>query len=213
MKTINQPEKILITIDRELMSEYHKYYFKTHPTARTVWFAKNITEKLFNKDGTPQLNNNKTQKTKSRPRKKNECSIEDYLYGCLSLNDLLNLDPMAVGDKKAKWKEFGVWVATYYNLHKKGIENSTVEYVIYSETKAKKDLDNLAGGIKFLNDGLYVASGMFVDDSYQHINPLLISGEYDKNHPRTEIRITIFDKGIRNRYEKIKQHIHIWEKN
>lgn len=134
-----------------------------------------------------------------------------FLYGVLSLNDLLNLDPMAVGDKKKKWKMFGVWVAQKYKLLKKGIENSTIEYVIYSETKAKKDLDNLAGGIKFLNDGLYVESKMFIDDNYNHINPLLISGEYDKEHPRTEIRITVFDSDVKDRYEKVKQHIHIWE--
>lgn len=41
---------------------------------------------------------------------------------------------------------------------------------------------------KFLNDGL-VESGLLVEDDYQHVNPTIIWGGYDKEHPRMEVII------------------------
>jgi len=201
-------EKILITIDRDLIHEYNIYYLKNHPTAKNIPFAKKVTEKLYNNDGSPKLTKSKKQATKIRARKKSEYEKEDALYGMMSLNDLLVIqNRMTMNGIKEKWGDLGVWIAKKYELEGKLISNSLVEFRVFSETKANKDLDNLAAGVKFLVDGLFVKSEMYIDDNYTHINPLIIVGEYDKVLPRTEIRISIFDDKIKDVYEKTLLHI------
>jgi len=109
--------------------------------------------------------------------------------------------------KKTSWGELGEWIAAKYNLTKLNLSNSMMEYRVYGETKANRDLDNISAGIKFLNDGLCVKSGFYIDDNYNHINPLLIVGNYDKDEPRTEIRISVFDDKLKDVYEKMRIHI------
>lgn len=204
-------EKILITIDKNLMWDYKEHYFKAKPRARTFPFASKITEKLYNPDGSPQLTKGKKQKTKSRKRTRNELTRDSMLYGSMSLNELLVIqNRMTMNGIKEKWSEFGEWIAKRYGLNDKQVDNSIVEFRMYGATKAKRDMDNLSAGIKFLNDGLFVKSGMYVDDNYNHINPLVIVGDYDKQHPRTEIRISIIDNEIKNTYKKMKIHLENW---
>lgn len=198
----------LITIDKELIHEYHQYYLKAHPTCRSLPFAKLETIKLFNKDGSPQLTKGKKQKTKKQAINKKDYIIDDCLYGTMSLNELLIIqNRMTMNQKKEQWGNLGIWIADKYNLTNLNISNAMIEYRIFGETKANRDCDNMAGGIKFLNDGLYVKSKAFIDDNYNHINPLMIVGDYDKSNPRTEIRISIFDDNIKNVYEKMTLHI------
>lgn len=202
----------LITIDRELIHEYHQYYLKKHPTAKILPFAKLETVKLFNKDGTPKLTKGGRQKTKKQAISKKKYTVKDCIYGAMSLNEILIINNrMTMNDKKDKWGNLGTWIAKKYNLDNLNISNSLVEYKVFSETKANKDNDNISGGIKFLNDGLFVKSKMYVDDNYNHINPLIINLDYDKKHPRTEIRISVFDDNIKDVYEKIKVHINNWK--
>lgn len=198
----------LITIDRELIHEYHQYYLKKHPAARNLPFARLETVKLFNKDGTPQLTKGGNQKTKKQAISIKKYTINDCIYGAMSLNEVLTINNrMTMNQKKNRWGELGVWIAKKYNLDNLQISNSVVEYKIFSETEAKKDNDNQSGGIKFLNDGLFVKSKMYIDDNYRHINPLFITLDHDKEHPRTEIRISTFNDDIKDVYEKIKIHI------
>lgn len=198
----------LIIIDRELIHEYHQYYLKKHPAARNLPFAKLETVKLFNKDGTPQLTKSGRQKTKKQAIGKKKYTINDCIYGAMSLNEILIINNrMTMNDKKDKWGNLGVWIAKKYNLDNLRISNSLVEYKVFSETKANKDNDNISGGIKFLNDGLFVKSKMYMDDNYKNINPLIINLDYDKEHPRTEIRISTFDNNIKDVYKKMNIHI------
>ncbi|GAH00725.1 unnamed protein product, partial [marine sediment metagenome] len=67
------------------------------------------------------------------------------------------------------------------------------------------------GGSKILNDGLYSTSKMFPDDNYTFINPWITSCSYDKEHPRLEIRITIFDNNVKNHYDKLRKHYHFYQ--
>lgn len=197
----------IITIDRELIHEYHLQYLKKNPSCRTLPFAKPKMVKEFNKDGTPKLTKGGNPKSKKTSVNKKDYTIDDCIYGIMSLNDLLIInDRLVMNAKKEKWGDLGVWIAERFNLEGLNITNSLVEFKIFSETKANKDNDNIVAGVKFLNDGLFVKSGMYKDDNYNHINPLVINCDYDKEHPRTEIRISIFDEDIKNVYEKMKIH-------
>ena len=198
----------LITIDRKLIHEYHLEYMKKNPSARTLPFTKPRIVKVFDKKGNPILTKGKKQKTKKVSVSKKDYTIDDCIYGTMSLNELLIINNrMTMNSKKEKWGELGIWIANKYKLNNLNISNCIMEYSVFSDTKAKKDNDNISGGIKFLNDGFLVKSKMCVDDNYTIVNPLLISCHYDKDHPRTEIRITTFDDNIRDIYDKLQIHI------
>lgn len=131
-------------------------------------------------------------------------------YSVLSLNDLLPITSMMYSSQKEKWGDFGKWVAKKHGLSDKQFTNSMIELRVFSETKAQKDCDNIAGGYKVFGDGLIVQSGMFVDDNYNHINPLLIICDYDKENPRFEIRISLIEDNIKDPYEKLIIHLNNW---
>lgn len=156
---------------------------------RKVYFKERPRAKVF-----PFDTKGKTKKTR---------------YSVLSLNDLLPIDSMAYGSLKEKWGDFGVWCAKHYGVNDKQLTNSMFELRVFSETKAQKDCSNIAGGYKIFEDGLCVQSGFMIDDSYLHINPLLIVCDYDKENPRLEIRITFVDEKM-DEYEKLKRHIEAW---
>lgn len=157
------------------------------------YFTQNPRARIF-----PFLTNGKTQK---------------FLYSVLSLNDLLPINSMAYGSKKEKWGDFGIWVAKKYKTDEMKIQNSIIELRLFSETKAKKDADNIAGGYKLFGDGFAVQSGMFIDDNYNHINPLIIACDYDKENPRLEIRITTFTDEVKfdDIYKKMELHLLNWK--
>lgn len=203
--------KILITIDKHLMREYMDYYFKKNPRCKTFPFAKRKTEKKFKADGTPDCTDGGNQRTKKRSLSKSEITDDDLIYSVLSLNEVLIIpDRIQMNSTKEKWGLFGEWIALKYDLNNKLYTNSVFELRVFSKTNANKDLDNLGGGIKFLNDGMIVKSGFMKDDNFNFICPLLISAEVDKDNPRTEIRITLVDDSVKDIYEKTKIHISLW---
>jgi len=179
---INQNNnKILITLNKDIFAEYEKEYFRLKPRARVFPFRKN--------------------KTKNK----------ELMYSVLSLNDILPIPADIYGTLKEKWGDFGVWVAKRYNVSDMNIQNSILEIRVFSETKAKKDNDNVAGGYKLFGDGFAVQSGMFIDDNYNHINPIIIGCDYDKENPRMEIRITVSEE--KDIYKKIEHHVRLWKDN
>lgn len=204
---------ILITIDRDTTWEYFKHYLREHPKARSFPMCTKITEKLFEKDKvTPKLTTGGKQKTKTRSRKLTEIKRENMLYGAMSLNELLiiqNRDTM--NGIKQKWGDFGLWLAKKYEIENARYSNSIIEYRVFKATKAGADCDNISAGIKFINDTLFVKSGAFIDDNYKHINPLIIGIDSDKEHPRTEIRITILPDEIKDISEKQQIHLDQWK--
>jgi hypothetical protein len=70
---------------------------------------------------------------------------------------------------------------------------ASIDYRLFSKTQANNDCDNAFAGVKFLNDGLLVSSGAFIDDNYKHINPIKMTLGYDKNNPRMELTINIIE--------------------
>ena len=195
------------------MWKYYLHYRKVKPKARTFPFARKLTEKLYNKDKTPQLTKGGKQKTKTRNRKFEEITRDDMMYKVLSLNDLLPIDSMNYKTQKSKWGDLGEWIAEQHSFANKKINNALVEFRFYAETQAKSDNDNTIGASKLISDGIFVKSGMFIDDNYNHINPMLTSIHYDKDNPRMEIRITEFDKSVKNVYDKISIHLEEWGDN
>lgn len=199
--------KFLITIDKPLIHEYHLQYLIEHPKCRTLPFAKPKTINVFNKDGSPKLTRGGKQKTKKISIPKKEYVMGDCLYGVMSLNEVLIIPSrMTMNAKKDKYGKLGEWIAAKYNLTDLNVSNSLMEWRVFGETKANRDLDNISAGIKFLNDGLAVKSHFYIDDNYNHINPLLIVGDYDKENPRTEIRISVFEDKLKDVYEKMRIH-------
>ena len=54
------------------------------------------------------------------------------------------------------------------------------------------DLDNSVGSVKLLADS-FTETGFIVDDNSKHMTKLTITGEVDKENPRTEIIIRNLD--------------------
>lgn len=85
------------------------------------------------------------------------------------------------------------WTSTVYYTCKACKERpaepfmkALVEITYYFPDLIRRDPDNYSG--KFLMDGLKKA-GVIKDDSFRHVR-LLLDGDYDKENPRTEIKIT-----------------------
>lgn len=177
-------EHYTITIDRDIVWLYKKYYFS---------LAENKSKKKFY-----IMNNWKTKK-----------KIPKLLYSCIGYNELLPISPPMYSNIKKQFGEFGLWLAKHYKLNDKNFTNVLVEIKIFSESKTRKDNDNFSS--KIINDGLFSESHMLVDDSYFYLNPMIINMDYDKDHPRTEYRISVFDDKIKDVYEKMKIHIEHFE--
>lgn len=209
---LKEPQKILITLDRDIMWEYFQHYKRIKPRCRTFPFASKLRYKLLDKNGEPQRTKGGNIKYKARSRKLSEIEKENLTYKPLSLNELLPIDSMAYKTLKERWGDLGKWLATENDLDEKLFSNSIVELSIFNEGRANTDADNF-GAVKTLNDGLFVQSNMFIDDNYKHINPFLICVNMDKEHPRTEIKITVLDDSIIDTYEKMKIHLELWKEN
>lgn len=69
---------------------------------------------------------------------------------------------------------------------KRPIKRALVEIQYYFKTRTRRDPDNFSG--KFLLDPL-VSEGVLADDSFENV-VLRLSAGYDRENPRTEIRIT-----------------------
>lgn len=103
-----------------------------------------------------------------------------------SINKWFVMKRPQMNDLKQKWKEFGVWVVKKYGYDNLNIQHAKITYRFFFKTKRRQDNDNRSP--KFINDAL-TESHMIIDDNYTYLNPLIIYGEYDKEHPRMEIII------------------------
>lgn len=91
---------------------------------------------------------------------------------------------------KQKWKDFICFFVEnqgYSNLH---IENCEMKFTTYYKTNRRHDVD--AACPKFILDG-FAESGFIVDDDSKHVKSLLLECFVDKDNPRTEIEVIIYD--------------------
>lgn len=92
---------------------------------------------------------------------------------------------------KQKWKDFMVWFIEDQGYRNLRIERCEMIYTVYKPTRRRLDLDNNTP--KFIQDGL-VESGFVIDDDMEHIMSLTLRGGVDRDRPRTEILVKIFEE-------------------
>lgn len=87
-----------------------------------------------------------------------------------------------------QWKqEFADY--TQYLLRKQGLSNKNIERCAivvkqYNSTRAKSDSDNIM--VKASLDAM-VKEGFITEDNYTVVNPVILTTDYDKDNPRSEI--------------------------
>lgn len=107
-----------------------------------------------------------------------------------SINQWMILNRMAMNGLKQCWKDLIVWWVWDCGLNDLLIDKCTIKFTSFMPTKRRSDPDNIVP--KFILDGMTEA-GLLVDDDGRHIKELILSTDYDKDHPRTEIEIHIIE--------------------
>ena len=105
-----------------------------------------------------------------------------------SINEWFILPRPQMNALKQKWKDFGCWLIQDLGYENKKLEHFTVTIIVYFENRIRRDVDNQVP--KFLLDA-FTVSGFIVDDDMKHLKSLTLSAEYDPEHPRTEIIVTL----------------------
>ena len=109
-----------------------------------------------------------------------------------SLNRFTAMKRMQQNDLKQKYKEFSIWLASYYKIANLNIEKAIMIFEFYFPNHIRRDFDNLVLSPKFFNDG-FVISKVLLDDNGENLKLEFNNFKYDKINPRIEITI---------RYEK-----------
>lgn len=105
-----------------------------------------------------------------------------------SINKWMIMNRLAMNGLKQNWKDFIVWWVNDCGLKNQMIETCTIKFTSFMPTKRRSDPDNIVP--KFILDGM-TESKLIVDDDGTHLKELILSTDYDKDNPRTEIEITI----------------------
>ncbi len=88
--------------------------------------------------------------------------------------------------QKRKWTAAVQWaIKAAKDKPEKTYPFAFVTITYFFPNRNRHDADNYAG--KFLLDGL-TRGGLIIDDDLKHI-AVTIQGDYDKEHPRTEIKV------------------------
>lgn len=107
-----------------------------------------------------------------------------------SMNTWMIMKRTMMNALKQRWKDFIRWFVNEQGYSNLRIEKCEVRQIIYYPTNRRHDTDNSTP--KFILDGL-VESGMIIDDDSEHITKLTLECAFDKEHPRTELYITILN--------------------
>lgn len=103
-----------------------------------------------------------------------------------SINTWCILPRLQMNSLKQKWKEFGCWWIKEIGYSNMLLDVFDMEFLIFFDTKRRHDVDNQVP--KFILDS-FTASKFIIDDDENHLRSLTIKTGYDKNNPRTEIKI------------------------
>lgn len=103
-----------------------------------------------------------------------------------SLNRFIAMKRMQQNDLKQKYKEFSVWLASYYEIANLNIDKAKMIYSFYFADHRRRDMDNLMLSPKFFQDG-FVDANVLVDDRGDMLEIAFDSFHYDKENPRVEI--------------------------
>lgn len=105
-----------------------------------------------------------------------------------SINEWMIMKRPMMNALKQKWKAFVVWVVQKYGFNGLQIENCDAEFTTYYKPGHRHDVDNSVP--KMILDG-FIEAGLLVDDDSKHLNSLKLMCAYDKDNPRTEIKLFI----------------------
>ena len=105
-----------------------------------------------------------------------------------SLNRFTCMKRMAQNALKQSYKEFSMWMASYFQIANLNLDKATIIFAFYFKNHVRRDFDNLLLTPKFLNDG-FVNAGVFKDDNGECLKLEFESFKYDKLNPRIEIVI------------------------
>lgn len=92
---------------------------------------------------------------------------------------------------KQRWKDFICYFIEkqgYSNLH---IKKCEMKFTTFYKTNRRHDVD--ATTPKFILDG-FSESGFIIDDDSKHLTKLILECYVDKDNPRTEIEVLIYDE-------------------
>lgn len=103
------------------------------------------------------------------------------------------LQRVQIAALKAKYKEFGMWFVKSLGYENLQLDRFEMELHVCMPTNRKYDLDNCVGAIKVLADS-FTETRFIIDDSSKHMIKLTITGEVDKDNPRTEILIKTLEE-------------------
>lgn len=105
-----------------------------------------------------------------------------------SINTWMILPRIQMNQLKQKWKDFIVFWIKDLGLQDKHLESFEMIFTTYMPTKRRVDCDNTVP--KFILDG-FSESGFIIDDDGKHLHSLTLKTGYDKDNPRTEIKIIV----------------------
>ena len=105
-----------------------------------------------------------------------------------SINTWMILPRIQMNQLKQKWKDFIVYWINSLGLQDRHLDSFEMTFTTYMPTKRRVDCDNTVP--KFVLDG-FSESGFIVDDDGRHLHSLTLKTGYDKDNPRTEIKIIV----------------------
>jgi len=103
-----------------------------------------------------------------------------------SLNQWMVMPRFQMNHEKQAWKEFGEWLVEYYGYLNKQIDKCNIVITYYFDSKRRHDADNYTP--KNIFDS-FTASGLLIDDDFDHVQSLTIKGDYCKSDPKMVIEI------------------------
>lgn len=107
-----------------------------------------------------------------------------------SINTWMILPRIQMNALKQKWKDFVKYWIFKEGLADRQLDNFDIIYTVFFNTKRRHDVDNIVP--KFILDG-FTESGFIVDDDEKHLHSLTLRTGYDKENPRTEIEVIVYD--------------------
>jgi Holliday junction resolvase RusA-like endonuclease len=105
-----------------------------------------------------------------------------------SLNRFIAMKRMQQNSVKQKYKEFSVWLASYYKIANLNLDNAKIIFTFYFPDRRRRDFDNLMLTPKMINDG-FVEANVFGDDSGDILKIEFENFQYDSKNPRVEMKI------------------------
>ena len=105
-----------------------------------------------------------------------------------TLNGFVATKRMTQNSVKQKYKEFAMWMVSYYNLTNLNLDKAHMRYTFTFGDRRRRDMDNMILRPKFFNDG-FVEAGVIEDDDGTRLEISFGSFQYEKWKPKVLIEI------------------------